>query len=89
MKKKLKLNLIIGYTLIALTLLVAVVGLFYTPYPVNEMNVLQKNQPPSFSHLFGTDQFGRDIFSRVMEGASTSFFIALCVVLVSFQYSSQ
>jgi len=82
MKRKLNYNLIIGYALIALVLLMAVVGLFYTPYPVNEMNVLQKNQPPSFAHLFGTDQFGRDIFSRVMEGASTSFFIALCVVLV-------
>jgi len=82
MKKKLNYNLIIGYAMIALVLLMAVVGLFYTPYPVNEMNVLQKNQPPSFAHLFGTDQFGRDIFSRVMEGASTSFFIALCVVLV-------
>lgn len=82
MKKKLNYNLIIGYTLIALVLLMAVVGLFYTPYPVNEMNGLIKNQPPSFTHLFGTDQFGRDIFSRVMEGASTSFFIALCVVAV-------
>ena len=75
MKKKLNYNLIIGYTLIALVLLMAVVGLFYTPYPVNEMNVLQKNQAPSFTHLFGTDQFGRDIFSRVMEGASTSFLL--------------
>ena len=82
MKKKLNYNLIIGYTLIALVLLMAVVGLFYTPYPVNEMNGLIKNQPPSVTHLFGTDQFGRDIFSRVMEGASTSFFIALCVVAV-------
>jgi len=82
MKKKLNYNLIFGYALIALVLLMAVVGLLYTPYPVNEMNVLLKNQPPSFTHLFGTDQFGRDVFSRVMEGASTSFFIALCVVLV-------
>lgn len=82
MKKKLNYHGIIGYTFIGLVLLLAVVGLFYTPYPVNEMNVLQKNQPPSFLHLFGTDQFGRDIFSRVMEGASTSFFIAFCVVVV-------
>lgn len=82
MKKKLNYHGIIGYTFIGLVLLLAVVGLFYTPYPVNEMNVLQKNQPPSFLHLFGTDQFGRDIFSRVMEGASTSFFIAFCVVAV-------
>lgn len=82
MKRKLNYNGIIGYTLIGLVLLLAVVGLFYTPYPVNEMNVLEKNQPPSFTHFFGTDQFGRDIFSRVMEGASTSFFIAFCVVVV-------
>ena len=82
MKKKLNYNLIIGYALIAVVLLMAVIGLVYTPYPVNEMNVLEKNQAPSFTHLFGTDQFGRDIFSRVMEGASTSFLIAVCVVLV-------
>ena len=82
MKKRLELNLIIGYLLIGLVLLFAVVGLFYTPYPVNEMNVLEKNQAPSLLHWFGTDQFGRDMFSRVLEGASTSFLIAVCVVLV-------
>ena len=82
MKRRLNYNLIIGYVLVALVLLMAVVGLFYTPYPVNEMNGLIKNQAPSFAHPFGTDQFGRDIFSRVMEGASTSFFIAFCVVMV-------
>lgn len=82
MKKKINYNLMIGYTLISLVMLMAIVGLFYTPYPPNEMNGLMKNQPPSFSHLFGTDQFGRDIFSRVLEGASTSFFIAVSVVLI-------
>ena len=80
MKKRINYNLIVGYTLIFLVLLLAVVGLCYTPYPANEMNVLEKNQAPSLAHFFGTDQFGRDIFSRVMEGASTSFFIAVCVV---------
>ena len=74
-KKSLNWNLVIGSVLITVVLLMAVVGLFYTPYPVNEMNVLEKNQAPSFAHLFGTDQFGRDIFSRVMEGASTSFLL--------------
>lgn len=81
-KRKPKYNLIIGYTLIFLVLCMAVTGLFYTPYPVNEMDVLSKNQAPSLLHLFGTDQFGRDIFSRVLEGASTSFLIALSVVFV-------
>ena len=82
MKQKVNYSLMIGYTLIFLVVLMAIVGLFYTPYPPNEMNGLMKNQPPSFSHLFGTDQFGRDIFSRVLEGASTSFFIAVSVVLI-------
>ena len=82
MKKKVNYNFMIGYTLIFLVVLMAIVGLFYTPYPPNEMNGLIKNQPPSFSHLFGTDQFGRDIFSRVLEGASTSFFIAISVILI-------
>ena len=82
MKKKVDYSLIIGYTLIFIVVVMALVGLFYTPYPPNEMNGIEKNQPPSFSHLFGTDQFGRDIFSRVLEGASTSFFIAISVVFI-------
>lgn len=82
--RKIKLNydFIVGGILISSVLLLAFVGLFYTPYPPNEMDVLIKNKPPSAEHLFGTDNFGRDVFSRVMEGASTSFFIALCVVTV-------
>lgn len=82
MKKKVNYNFMIGYTLIFLVVVMGIIGLFYTPYPPNEMNGLIKNQPPSFSHLFGTDQFGRDIFSRVLEGVSTSFFIAISVVLI-------
>ena len=82
MKEKINYSIIIGYFLIFLVVSMALVGLFYTPYPPNEMNVLEKNQAPSVSHLFGTDPFGRDIFSRVLEGASTSFFIAISVVLI-------
>ncbi len=79
---KLNYDLTIGYMLISAVLIFAFVGLFYTPYPPNEMNLLAKNDAPSMEHLFGTDNFGRDVFSRVMEGASTSFIIAFCVVAV-------
>ena len=82
MKEKINYSIIIGYFLIFLVVSMALVGLFYTPYPPNEMNVLEKNQAPSVAHFFGTDPFGRDIFSRVLEGASTSFFIAISVVLI-------
>lgn len=80
-KKTVNWSMTVGVLLIVLVLIMTVVGAFYTPYPANEMNVLQKNQPPSLTHWFGTDQFGRDVLSRVMEGASTSFLIALCVVV--------
>ena len=42
MKKKVNYSFIIGYTLIFLVMVMALIGLFYTPYPPNEMNVLEK-----------------------------------------------
>lgn len=73
--------LIVGSIMVIVVLLFAVIGLFWTPYDVNGMDVLLKNKAPSFAHLFGTDNFGRDVFSRVMQGAGASFLIAISVVL--------
>lgn len=42
----------------------------------------EKFAAPSLRHLFGTDNFGRDIFSRVMVGARTTFFISACTVTI-------
>lgn len=58
------------------------VGFFWTPYSTTAMDAAAKNQAPSLKHLLGTDNFGRDIFSRVLEGAGTSFLIAVCVVVI-------
>ncbi|MCR5584152.1 MAG: ABC transporter permease [Lachnospiraceae bacterium] len=69
-----------GLILVTLILLLALVGLFWTPYDVNEMSFMLKNKAPSLLHPFGTDNFGRDILSRVMQGASLSFLIAVAVV---------
>ena len=46
------------------------------------MNAAAKFQAPSLQHLLGTDNFGRDIFSRVLEGAGTTFLIGICVVVI-------
>jgi peptide/nickel transport system permease protein len=75
-------SFIIGSVLIGLILVFVIVGIFYTPYDPNEMNGLLKNASPSLGHLFGTDNFGRDIFSRCMEGARTTLFVALITVLI-------
>ena len=73
---KKNINFIIGVTLTVFAFLFTLVGFFYTPYDPNEMNQLLKNQAPSLLHPFGTDNFGRDILSRVMEGAGTTFLSA-------------
>lgn len=59
-----------------------VCGFFWTPYSTTAMNAREKLQPPSWRHLLGTDNFGRDVFSRVMQGAGTSFLIAVMVVVI-------
>lgn len=81
MKNKGNPFLYIGGVLSAVMTALIVVGYFWTPYDPTAMES-KKFLPPSWEHLLGTDNFGRDIFSRVLEGAGTSFFIAVCVVLI-------
>lgn len=66
------------------TLLVGAVllGFIWTPYSTTEMDITAINQPPSWTHLLGTDNFGRDILSRVLEGMGTSLTVAVCVVAI-------
>ncbi len=59
-----------------------VMGYLWTPYEPNAMDASCMAQAPGLAHLMGTDNFGRDIFSRVLQGAGTTFFIALCVVAI-------
>lgn len=75
-------NFIAGSVLIGIIVIIVLIGLFYTPYNPNEMNGSIKNLAPNLSHPFGTDNFGRDILSRVMTGAKTTFFVALATVII-------
>lgn len=61
----------------------AVLGIFWTPCSTTAMSAAERFQAPSFRHLFGTDNFGRDIFSRVMKGTATTIMISALVVLFS------
>ena len=73
----LKAGLLITGFLVALIVL----GYFCTPYDPAAMSA-EKFLKPSLRHLMGTDNFGRDIFSRVMQGAGTTFAIGLSTVLI-------
>ena len=81
MKKK-NWNLILGTVITSVMLLLIVVGFFFTPYDSQEMNINLKLASPSLAHPLGCDHFGRDILSRVMEGAGTTFFVAIGTVLL-------
>jgi peptide/nickel transport system permease protein len=70
-----------GVTLLSILVVVAAVGPFITGDPLR-MNVPARLQPPSAAHLMGTDQFGRDILSRVVHGARISLSGGGGVVLV-------
>lgn len=72
----------IGFILLSIVLLISVIGIFYTPHNPNQMNGGLKNHPPSIEHPFGTDNFGRDILSRTMIGAKTTFFVAIFTVII-------
>jgi peptide/nickel transport system permease protein len=82
MKKKKNWNLIIGSIIVTIVLLMVFIGFFWTPYDTEAMNVTEKLNGISLKHPFGTDQFGRDVFSRVMEGMGVSFIIACGTVAI-------
>ena len=81
--KKLNIYLIIGAIMTGIVLILAIVGKFWTPYEPTAMSAAERFNAPSLHHLFGTDNFGRDIFSRVMKAVGTSMIISLLVVAIS------
>lgn len=73
----------IGLMLVVLTVLAAVVALVWTPYDPVHAVPAERLQGSSWSHWFGTDQYGRDMLSRVMDGAKTTLTVALASVGLS------
>lgn len=71
-----------GAVITGVILLLILLGIFYTPYDPEAMNAADKFAGVSFRHLMGCDNFGRDIFSRILKGAGTTLFIAMCTVLI-------
>lgn len=63
-------------------ILVAIFGNWLTPYDPLLQNLKDRLQPPSLNHLAGTDQFGRDIFSRLIIGCQTAMLIGWISTLI-------
>jgi peptide/nickel transport system permease protein len=67
--------------LLVVVSVLAALGL--TPYPPLEQNIQERFAAPSLEHWMGTDQFGRDVTSRVMEGILTSMRVAVVAVAIA------
>jgi peptide/nickel transport system permease protein len=77
-----KLTLVAGLLFAAL-LFVAIFGAALAPHDPLATNVANQLKPPSARHWFGTDQLGRDVFSRVLVATRLDMTIALAAVLIS------
>lgn len=74
-------NFILGSCMVGLMVLIMVVGFFYMPYDPDVMDTEHELQFFSATHPLGTDQFGRDILSRIMEGTRVSFLVGALTVV--------
>ena len=72
----------IGGCVAAVMVALILLGTVWTPYDPNALAGAEKSMAPCLAHLFGTDNFGRDLFSRVLEGGRTSLLIAFCTVAI-------
>lgn len=74
-------NFILGSCMVGLMVLIMLVGFFYMPYDPDVMDTEHELQFFSAAHPLGTDQFGRDILSRIMEGTRVSFLVGALTVV--------
>lgn len=75
--------LLLGGGALAVIAVVAIIGLWYTPYAPDAFAVRLRLAAPSLAHPFGTDEFGRDVLSRALAGAHLSLAIGFGAMLVS------
>lgn len=76
-------NFLIGATITAVFVLLALLSFAWTPFEVTVQNIPNKLKPPTLEHWLGTDHFGRDIFSMIMVGARTSIAVAFVAVSIA------
>jgi peptide/nickel transport system permease protein len=76
-------SFVIGGSLFLIVVAVALVAGLVAPFDPLKNNFRYRLGAPNATHWFGTDNFGRDVFSRVLHGSRVSLVIGLCVVLLT------
>ena len=78
-----KIFYITGGILLGIVFLSFIVSLFWTPYDPNMTDAASKFLPPSAEHLMGTDNFGRDLFSRILSASKYTIYISFSGVSIA------
>lgn len=73
-------NFFLGGALVLAILAMGLASMVYTPYDPYRMDMAERLKPPTIAHWLGTDQFGRDILSRIMQGAVNSMLVGWVAV---------
>lgn len=80
---RLNASLVMGGIIVILVTLAAIFAPLLTPYDPVRLNIPARFRPPSAEHWFGTDQYGRDVFTRVLYGARYDLVIAVLAVALA------
>lgn len=73
---------VIGGILIIAIILVALIGPYFVPYSPSATDTANRLNGPSLAHWLGTDNYGRDIFSRIIDGMSITLYVGFSAVLI-------
>ena len=76
-------SFVIGGAILAIVVLAAMFGPMIAPFPYDQMDIMARMTPPDATHCLGTDEFGRDVLSRMLYGARLSLLMGLGATFVS------
>ncbi len=82
-RRQLPAALVIGGALVLVLIVVAALAQWIAPYPYDQMHIRDRFLPPSLHYLAGTDEYGRDVFSRLLFGSQLSLALGLTATLIS------
>jgi peptide/nickel transport system permease protein len=76
-------SLVVGGTIVLVLVVIAALAQWIAPYPYDQMHVRDRFSPPNLHYLAGTDEYGRDVFSRLLFGSQLSLALGTTATLIS------
>jgi peptide/nickel transport system permease protein len=81
--KRLPRSLLVGGAIVLVLVAVSALAQVIAPYAFDQMHVRDRFSPPSLQYLAGTDEYGRDVFSRMLIGSQLSLVLGVTATLIS------